>query len=258
VKRLSVVIPSRSQPEQATFLGRALHSISAQTARTSLTIEVLIGLDADAPVPELPPTDLPVRCVHASEHSQAAALNAAAGAVTGDYVAFLEDDDHWQTGHLAVALGLLRQAGFVSTTQLEVNGNGFIVRINDFPTPSGWVMPRSTWDRVGPFNGAYRYHLDSEWLGRLGEAALDRIHVAEATAPALVETALQVRPWLAAVVTNGGGHVSLARHDSAIPNVFRLVHPASGMHQLSTDPAKRVAHEEELGRLTARFGRVPW
>jgi hypothetical protein len=258
MKRLSVVIPSRSQPEQAIFLARALQSISAQTARASLTIEVVIGLDAGAPLPELPPTDLPVRCVYAPERSQAAALNAAAHAISGDYVAFLEDDDHWQTGHLAVALDFLRQARFVSTTQLEVNSNGFIVRINDFPTPSGWVMQRSTWEHVGPFNGEYRYHLDSEWLGRLGEAALDRVHVAEATAPALVETALKVRPWLAAVVTNGGGHVTLARHDSVVPNVLRLVHPASGMHQLSTDPVKRQAHEEELARLTARFGRVPW
>ncbi len=258
MKRLSVVIPSRSQPEQASFLARALQSISAQTARASLTIDVVIGLDAGASPPDLPRSDLPVRCAHGSERSQAAALNAAAGLVTGDYVAFLEDDDHWQTGHLAVALEFLQQAQFVSTTQLEVNPAGCIVRINDFPTPSGWVMPRSTWDHVGPFDGAFRYHLDSDWLGRLGDAPLSRVHVAEATAPALVETALQVRPWLAAVVTNGGGRVTLARHGSAIPNVLRLVHPASGMYQLATDPIKGRAHEDELVRLKARFGRVPW
>lgn len=258
MKRLTVVIPSRSQPEQARFLTRALQSISAQTVRASLTIEVVIGLDAGAPLPDLPPTDLPVRHAHGLECSQAAALNAAAGSLTGDYVAFLEDDDHWQTDHLAVALEFLQQAQFVSTTQLEVNPAGYIVRINDFPTPSGWVMPRSTWERVGPFDGSFRYHLDSDWLGRLSDAALSRIHSAEATAPALVETALQVRPWLAAVVTNGGGRVTLARHSNVIPNVLRLVHPASGMYQLATDPIKRQAHEDELARLQARFGRVPW
>lgn len=258
MKRLSVVIPSRSQPEQARFLARALQSVSAQTARSSLAIEVVIGLDAGAALPDLPPSDLPVRWAHAAERSQAAALNAAASLLTGDYVAFLEDDDQWQTAHLAVALQFLQQAQFVSTTQLEINPVGYVVRINDFATPSGWVMPRSTWERVGLFDGAFRYHLDSDWLGRLGNAPLSRVHVAEATAPILLDTALQVRPWLAAVVVKGGGRVTLARHASPIPNVLRLVHPGSGTYQLVTDPLKRQAHEEELARLKAKFGREPW
>lgn len=257
-KRLSVIIPSRSQPGQAAFLARALQSVSAQSARASLTLEAVIGLDPGAALPDLPQTDLPVRWAHAAQRSQADALNAAAGLITADYVAFLEDDDQWQKGHLAVALELLQQAQFVSTTQLEVNPAGNILRINDFPTPSGWVMPRSTWERVGGFDRAYRYHLDSEWLGRLGDAPLSRIHVAEATAPALLAGAQQVRPWLAAVVANGGGRVSLARHGGLVPNVLRLVHPQSGMYQLATDPLKRQVHEEELARLKAKFGREPW
>jgi len=67
-----------------------------------------------------------------------------------------------------------------------------------------------------------------------------------------------VRPWLAAVVVNGGGHSSLARHGGAIPNVLRLVHPQSGMSQIATDAAKRAASDDEVARLQARFGRVPW
>lgn len=258
MKRLSVIIPSRSQAAQASFLARALKSIGAQTARASLTIEVVIGLDPGAPLPHLPQTDLPVRCAHASERSQAAALNAAAGLLVGDYVAFLEDDDQWQAGHLAVALELLKQAEFVSTTQLEHDAAGNIVCINDFPTPSGWVMPRSTWEQIGAFDGAFRYHLDNDWLGRLGNTPLSRIHVAEATAPAHVTMAAKVRPWLASVVANGGGRVRLARHGSPVPNVLRLVHPESGMYQLATDPVKRQASEEEIARLMSRFGRVPW
>jgi hypothetical protein len=258
VERLSVVIPSRSQPAQAGFLARALRSISAQTARASVTIEVVIGLDAGAPLPDLPPTDLTVRCAHAAEGSQAAALNAAAGLITGDYLAFLEDDDQWQTGHLAVALEFLQQARFVSTTQLEINPAGYILGINDFPTPSGWVMPRSTWEHVGLFDGAFRYCLDSDWLGRLGDAPLSRIHVAEATAPAHIATAQQARPRLAAVVAYGGGRVTLARHGNAVPNVLRQVHPNSGTYQIQTDPTKHRVHAEEFARLTAKFGRNPW
>lgn len=258
VKRLTVIIPSRSQPEQATFLTRALQSIATQTARAELHIDVAVGLDADASAPSIAQTGIPVRWAHASERSQAAALNAAARGVDADYVAFIEDDDQWQPAHLAVALVFLQQARFYSTTQLEIDAAGTIQRINDFPTPSGWVMPRDTWERVGPFDPHYRYHLDSDWLGRLAEAAIPRVHVAEATAPAQVAMALQVRPWLAAVALNGGPHVSLARHASVLPNVLRLVHTGSGMGQIAGDPHKRQASEQEVAQLQARYGRVPW
>ena len=258
MKRLSVIIPSRRQPDQALFLTRALRSVHEQTVRTTVLIDVLIGLDPDATPPELPPIDIAVRYTNAAERSQAAALNAAATLCEGDYVAFLEDDDRWLSGHLAVALECLTQSQFVSTTQLEVDGAGTIVRINDFPTPSGWVMPRSTWERVGGFDPQFRYHLDNEWLGRLGAAALPRIHIAEATAPAQLALAAQVRPWLANVVTYGGGQVRLARHSNALPNVVRLVHPGSGMSQIASEPAKQQASLDEITRLQTKFGHLPW
>jgi glycosyltransferase involved in cell wall biosynthesis len=259
VKHLGVIIPSRNRPGQANFLSRALKSIETQTARASVKIEVVIGLDPGDPLPELPQTDLPIRCAHAAERLQAAALNAAASLLASDYVAFLEDDDRWQTGHLAVALESFRLAQFASTTQLEVNPAGDVLRINDFPTPSGWVMPRSTWEQVGPFDASFRYHLDSEWLGRLGTKPLERIHIVEATAPAGIDFAQEVRPSLVKALTcGGGGRVKLARHGSPFPNVVRLVHPESGMHQLANDPIKRQVRLEEMGRLQARFGRLPW
>lgn len=254
---LSVIIPSRTQPDQASFLTRALKSISEQTARASLTIEVVIGLDPGAIPPQIS-SEQALRYAHATERSQAAALNAAAALATGDYVAFLEDDDQWHASHLATALEFLKEAQFVSTTQLEADAAGLIVRINDFPTPSGWVMPRSTWDRIGPFNASYRYHLDSEWLGRLGDAPLERIHLVEATAPVQLAVAAQVRPWLARVLSYGGAHVRLARHRNALPNVLRLVHGQSGMGQIASDAAKRAASEHEVQRLLSQFGRVPW
>lgn len=258
MKRLSVIIPSRTQPDQALFLTRALNSVSEQSARASVLIEVLIGLDPGAVPPQLPSIDIAVRYANAAERSQAAALNAAAALCEGDYLAFLEDDDRWLSGHLAVALECLAQSQFVSTTQLEVDGSGTIVRINDFPTPSGWVMPRSTWERVGRFDPQFRYHLDNEWLGRLGASALSRIHITEATAPAQLALAAQVRPWLANVVTYGGGQVRLARHHHALPNVVRLIHPGSGMAQIANEPAKQQASLDEIARLQATFGRLPW
>ena len=53
-KRLAVVIPSRTQPAQASFLGRAIASIRAQVGLpASLEVEIVVGLDPGAPTPEL-------------------------------------------------------------------------------------------------------------------------------------------------------------------------------------------------------------
>lgn len=77
--------------------------------------------------------------------------------MSADYVAFLEDDDQWHPERTTVALRALANGDFTSTTQLELEESGSITRINDFPTPSGWFMPISSWQRVGPFNEAYRW-----------------------------------------------------------------------------------------------------
>jgi len=258
MRRLHVMIPSRSQPEQASFLKRAIQSVCVQTARESVSIEVLIGLDPGARLPDIGVFDVPVRAANAAHGSQAAALNATAALLDADYVAILEDDDRWQPTHLATSLRCLEHAGFVSGTQLEIDVAGRIVRINDFPTPSGWVMSRDTWARVGEFNPEYRCHLDNEWLGRLGSSPIDRVHLAEATSPADVAMAARIRPWLANVVVYGGGRVRLLRHVSPVPLIVRLVHTGSGMHQIETEPARRQASQTEIRQLTARFGRVPW
>jgi glycosyltransferase involved in cell wall biosynthesis len=181
-KRLVVVIPSKSRPSQATYLARAISSIRAQTAQRQCTIDVLVCLDKDESAPPLPDR-LNVRFVEAASRGQAAALSAGAAQASADCLAFLEDDDHCHPEHVAYALHVLANAGFTSTTQLELDEKGVVARINDFPTPSGWVMPLSSWHRVGPFDETYRWHLDNEWLGRLGDSGLRRIHLVEATAP---------------------------------------------------------------------------
>jgi len=258
MKCASVIIPSRSQPEQVGFLMRAIQSIAEQTARATHAIEVIVGLDPGAEPPDIPVGDLSIRHVNATQRSQASALNAAAAISRGDFVAFLEDDDLWHPDHLAVSLQSLESAGFASTTQLEVDGAGHVLRINDFPTPSGWVMTRSTWECVGEFNVQHRYHLDNEWLGRLSAASIQRVHLVEATAPIDVSLASQVRPWLANVLTYGGKCVRLARHRSPVPNVMRLVHTHSGMHQIATNPEARAVAQAEFAQLQTRFGHFPW
>ena len=71
----------------------------------------------------------------------------------------------------------------VSSTQLERNPDGSVVRVNDYATPSGWLLSNATLKQIGSFDASYRFHLDSEWLGRAAESGVRRFHLVEATAP---------------------------------------------------------------------------
>ena len=255
---VTVVIPSRVQPNQIQFLACAIGSVEAQRVRDRVEIEVLVAIDPDAAPPLLDSFSIPLRVIRAEKSSGPFAVNAAAAEAKGDYLAILEDDDSWDPNHLGVSLQALEHCAFVSGTQLEVDPEGTVVRINDFATPDSWVMPRETWDRVGPLDTSYRYHADNEWLGRLSEHRVPRVHLVESTAPHSLHLARPVRPWLAKVITLGGGDVRLERHDSPVPLVRRLVHAGSGMQRISVEPETGAVSASEYVRLTQRYGRIPW
>lgn len=260
---LLVLVPSRLERDRSgqPFLAGALESIAAQQlpADAGLDVEAAIGIDAGATLPA--DLDLPrwARTHEAADRSQAAALNAAAGAVDHDFVAILEDDDRWLPAHLETSLAALRQEDldFVSTTQLQVDESGGVVSIFDFPTPSGWVMTRAVWDAVGGFDTTYRYHLDNDWLGRLAAHGFRRGHLVESAAP-IDPRWLAVRPWLSNVLTCGGPRSRLLRHDHALPLVKRLVHAGSGMAAVGTDAMARATSRQEYDRLAMQYGRIPW
>jgi hypothetical protein len=254
VAALSVLIPSRLERDASgkLFLERAVASIRGQTGH-DLALQILVGVDADATPPAMPG----VSFVRAEGRSQAAALNAAADKAAGDFIAILEDDDQWNSGFLFCAYSLLKSdVEFSSSTQLEVTPDGKVIRVQEFPTPSGWMMRRGVWDRVGPFSQDYRFHLDNEWLGRLGETKARRAHLVEATTPMDYDTLPLSRPFLGRILEMA--NVELVRHDSPWPLVVRLCHPNSGMARIKSDPALKAQSDEETARLIARFGRFPW
>lgn len=255
---ITIIIPSRDQPLQQLFLERAVASIRAQTVIENFEVTLLVGVDAG----KIPEGDLAQRLsltfVESKGCSQAAALNAAIRLVRTDYVAFLEDDDQWFPLYLEVSMRALSMGAFVSSTQVEYDENGELLRIFDFPTPSGWIMTKSALQSVGEFNEEFRFHMDNEWLGRLCEAKIARLHLVEETAPNAIKFAHQVRPWLANVIGNSGGFTRLARHESPYPLVRRLVHSKSGMAQIETNPVFQEISRDEYARLVKRFGRVPW
>lgn len=259
---ISVLIPSRLAKTQLRngpefFYERALRSVELQTAASSHRIRAIIGVDAGIAVSAPRFAGLDVAVAVSEQQSQAAALNAAAKYIEGDYVAILEDDDEWEPDFVEQAITALDEADFVSSTQLEFNPAGEVLRINDFPTPSGWIMRRTTWEAVGGFDAKFRWHLDNEWLGRLNERKFQRIHLVEATAPVILEEAVNVRPWLANVL-RFGGQIRLRRHASFWPLVKRLVHPESGMQQVGKVMAFGIQSREEQANLIKRYGRIPW
>jgi glycosyltransferase involved in cell wall biosynthesis len=245
---VSVVVPTRFS--NTTFLTEALDSIRAQ----NIDVEILIGIDRDGVVPEGFSERFGVTICRGSENSQAGALNAGLVSARGEYVAFLEDDDKWLPEFLVTALGLKTQ--FVSSSQLEVDEKGVVLRIKDFPTPSGWVAKRDAFTRLGPWMNML--HLDNFMLGRIGEEGLERWHLVEATAPIEEALAQSARPLLHVLMTAGKPKPKLHRHPNPVPLVVRRVHAGSGMWSVLHDPAQQKKSNKEFDSLMQRFGGVPW
>lgn len=262
---ISVVLPSRLAPIDASategrwFVERALDCIERQTVLgDGHRIEAVIGVDRGQGPRAVARLGARARVVEAATAGQAQALNAAASAIQGDFVAFLEDDDWWDDDYLAFALQALQQVDFVSSTQLERTPDGTILRIFDYPTPSSWVMRRAVWDAVGGFDPDYRWHLDSDWLGRLREQGARRLHFVEATAPITLNEIGESRLQLAYLVRFARDKLQLARHTRFLPLVTRTVHPGSGMARIRTDPQLRDESQREYARLQQRFGALPY
>ena len=261
---IGIIIPTRLQqvgPNEY-FLERAIAGALAQTivAEGHVSLTFIIGIDEGSNIPPRLGERRDSVWARSDASSQAGALNAGIDAAGDrfDYIAFLEDDDWWHPQYLTLSLAALPSYGFVSTTQLEVDEYGQIVRINDFPTPSGWMMPFDTLRRVGCFDPIMRWHLDNEWLGRLAESRIKRCHLVDAMAPNSLALAEQVRPWLANVVRFGGSNVDVQRHTMLVPLVTRLVHSRSGTAQIAIDPVLKQQSQTEYTILIDRYGRIPW
>jgi glycosyltransferase involved in cell wall biosynthesis len=258
LNKLTVIIPSRKCEEQISFIQKAIASVQKQSIANQFVITFLVGVDKSCGLgPEIS-NILGVKCIESDGASQAKALNVAIRQVHEGFVAFLEDDDQWMPDYLNFAMKAIARCDFVSSTQAEFDEAGEFIRVNDFPTPSGWLMPVSTLKKVGEFNESYKYHLDNEWLGRLSESKLNRIHMVEATAPVQKKNTQQVRPWLTNVLNLSNGLCNLARHSSPYPLVKRLLHSNSGMAQIATNSYCSEISKKEYESLVNRFGVIPW
>jgi glycosyltransferase involved in cell wall biosynthesis len=93
VTRVSVVIPTRNRPE---LVRRAVESVLAQTYRNFEIIVVIDGPDPETESALRAFNDLRLRVLALPESlGGSGARNAGVAASTGEWIAFLDDDDEW-------------------------------------------------------------------------------------------------------------------------------------------------------------------
>jgi len=246
--RISVIIPSRLQAHRdeqtgELWLDRALRSVAGQSIGSTVEVEVVVGLDPGATLPGRFAT---VRAAQARSASQAHAVNAAVAASTGEVLALLEDDDAWEPKRLAYGLALLGQYDVVTSNQREIAEDGSFVRINDFPTPSGWLLSRALWDRLGPFEETFRFHVDTEYLGRMTRFGVRRLH--------LVEVDAKDSPWLRNVARCS----AIARTSEASPLVIRTANTQGGMARIASCQSAYQQSQAEHQQMLNIYGGIPW
>ena len=186
---VSVVVPVY---EGAHLVGRALASIAAQTHPAIETIVVDDGsTDDSAGVVEAWPGRATL--VRQANAGVAAARNAGVAVATGEYLAFLDQDDVWLPEKLRRQVDRLSSDGethVVLVRQRPVIEDGVeplaTLRPDSVYGDLGGVIPttlmvrRETFGRVGPFAEDFTGRDDLDWLLRaraagLGIAVIDEV-----------------------------------------------------------------------------------
>ena len=136
VPSVSVVIPTRNR---RALLSRSLASVFAQTF---VNYEVIVVDDgSETAVDCMAYGDRQVRVIrHPERMGAGAARNTGLAAATGDFIAFLDDDDEWHADKLAVQLNALREAG----SDAVLAYCGYELRV----TRTGMILERFTPDPI--------------------------------------------------------------------------------------------------------------
>jgi len=259
MQSLSIIVPSRFGDKQEFFLNRMLKAIEEQLFQPQ-DMEVIICIDQGAPRPSIS-SSLNVHLVESDARSQSGALNTGLRQAKHAFIGFLEDDDCWHSSFLQYAHAIFTQDAsidMISSNQLEIDEHDVVKRVNDFATPSGWILKRTIVEQVGFFNEDFRWHLDNDYLGRINTLNTKRVHLIEKYAPIEYDVAKQVRPWISNIFDFSNKNVQLCRHGESEPLVRRLVHSQSGMAQIATNPEYQAISNREMQKLVDLYGNVPW
>lgn len=131
VRKVSVIVPTRDRPH---FLREALESIRALEA-PDLELEIIVGDNGSTAHAEAIATRFNAVHVKVSGNGASVARNAALRRATGDYIAFLDDDDRWVGTHLRKHLELLEQRAEIDAVIGQVVSADHLMRRVGAPWP---------------------------------------------------------------------------------------------------------------------------
>jgi glycosyltransferase involved in cell wall biosynthesis len=271
--KIGVVIPSRLAERPgpcplggALWLEEALASIGRQTCFDQHQWVVVVGVDKGATPPVHdraggPFVVMPVEVsfVEADGSGQSVAVNAAARVALdsgAEVLAFLEDDDRWMPRKMAIQLASLDQAPFSSCSQRVFSETGLqlydgqMPAVNDYPIPSGWVMRTDIWQQVGGLDETFRYLVDTEWLGRLNQIKVPRLH--------FVENRDTVMTWHFKFSSYADRHSQIVSTGLDLPLVIRTQNTLGGMATINRDPKASAIANEEQDLILRKYGENPW
>jgi LmbE family N-acetylglucosaminyl deacetylase/glycosyltransferase involved in cell wall biosynthesis len=194
---VSVVVRTRDRPR---LLAEALDSLAAGAYRRA---EVVLVNDGGEP-PAVPAGfPLPVVRVDLAEsRGRAGAAEAGIAAATGDYLAFLDDDDLAAPEHLATLAGLVSAAGVrvaytdAAVALYELAGDGWscrerrlpysrdfdrdVLRVDNYIPFNTLLIERALFAAAGPFDPTLPFFEDWDFLIRLS-AVTPFHHLAQVT-----------------------------------------------------------------------------
>ncbi len=124
---ISVIVPTRDRPA---LLREALASVRAVESET-LTFEIFVGDNGVDPASKDAAEAYGARHIKVERNGAGAARNAGLKAATGEFIAFLDDDDVWLPANIANHVAMLRGApdleavmGQIVTTDMDLKPAG--------------------------------------------------------------------------------------------------------------------------------------
>ncbi len=175
---VSVVIPAHNA---AHFIGDALASVFGQS---HAALEVFVVDDGSTDGTEEVLRRYPAaRLISLAHSGVSVARNVGVDATRGDFIAFLDADDFWDSRKIELQL-----------VRAEVEADAGIVMCRqsyqfdcEIPTwfgvprdgvsepgymPSNWMLHRATWEKVGPFRPGMTHSEDTDWLARASDSGV--------------------------------------------------------------------------------------